>query len=93
MTEESYCLIILAVIGLLKLVSLFILIVLQLYNKLKGNPICTANKDYCFYITDSFYVIPTIEITKAGKYFEIAFYWLKFQYYEATKFEYEKEEK
>ena len=84
--------IILSIIGLLKLVSLFILCVLQIYSKIKGNKVLESHRDACFYINDRFYIFPSIEVSKSGKYFEIAFYWFNIQYYEATKLEYEKDE-
>ena len=85
-------LIILSIIGLLKLVSLFILALLQIYNFIKGNKVIEAHRDSCFYIEDSFYILPTVAISHTGKYFEIMFHWLKFEYYEATCLEFEKDE-
>ena len=82
-------LIILSIIGLLKLVSLFILALLQIYYYIKGNKAVEAHRDSCFYIEDSFYILPTITISYTSKYFEIMFHWLKFEYYEATCLEFE----
>ena len=81
--------IILSIIGLLKLVSLFILALLQIYHYIKGNNVTEAHRDSCFYIEDSFYILPTITISYTSKYFEIMFHWLKFEYYEATCLEFE----
>ena len=81
--------IILSIIGLLKLVSLFILALLQIYYYIKGNNVIEAHRDSCFYIGDSFYILPTIAISYTSKYFEIMFHWLKFEYYEATCLEFE----
>ena len=78
---------------MLKLVSLFILALLQIYYCIKGNRIVEAHRDSCFYIEDNFYILPTIAISHTGKYFEIMFHWLKFEYYEATGLEFENEEK
>lgn len=86
-------LIALAVIGSLKLLSLFISTLLQIYYYIKGNKVIEAHKDFCFYIADNFYILPTITISHTGKYFEIMFHWLKFEYYEATCLEFENEEK
>ena len=86
-------LIILSIIGLLKLVSLFILALLQIYHYIKGNKVIEAHRDSCFYIEDNFYILPTIAISHTGKYFEIMFHWLKFEYYETTGLEFENEEK
>lgn len=77
-------LIILSIIGLLKLVSLFILALLQIYYCIKGNRIVEAHRDSCFFIEDNFYILPTIAISHTSKYLEIIFHWLKFEYYEAT---------
>ena len=79
----------LSIIGLLKLVSLFILALLQIYHYIKGNKAVEAHRDSCFYIEDSFYILPTISISYTGKYFEIMFHWLKFEYYEVTNLEFE----
>ena len=64
-------LIILSIIGLLKLVSLFILALLQIYYYIKGNNVIEAHRDSCFYIEDNFYIFPTIAISYTNKYFEI----------------------
>ena len=85
-------LIILSIIGLLKLVSLFILALLQIYHYIKGNKVVEAHRDSCFYIEASFYILPTIEISHTSRYFEIMFHWLKLEYYEATCFTFEKDE-
>ena len=79
----------LSIIGLLKLVSLFILALLQIYYYIKSNSVTESHRDSCFYIEDSFYILPTIEISYTSKYFEIIFHWLKFEYYEATCLEFE----
>ncbi len=86
-------LIILSIIGSLKLLSLFILALLQLYYYNKGNKIIDAHRDSCFYICDCFYIIPTISISCTGKYFEIMCHWLKLEYYEAVYLEFENDEK
>lgn len=85
-------LIILSIIGLLKLVSLFILALLQIYYCIKGNKIVEAHRDSCFYIEDSFYILPTVKISHTTKYFEIVFHWLKLEYYEATCLTFESDE-
>ena len=77
---------------MLKLVSLFILALLQIYYYIKGNKVIEAHRDSCFYIEDNFYILPTIAISHTGKYFEIMFHWLKFEYYEATGLEFEHNE-
>ena len=79
----------LSIIGLLKLVSLFILAILQIYYYIKGNKAVEAHRDSCFYIEDNFYILPTISISYTGKYFEIMFHWLKLEYYEVTNLEFE----
>lgn len=84
--------IILSIIGLLKLVSLFILALLQIYYYVKGNKVVEAHRDSCFYIEENFYIIPTIAVSHTGRYYEIMFHWLKFEYYEATALEFENDE-
>lgn len=76
-------LIILAIIGLLKLVSLFILCVVELYCHFKHINIEHIEKEYGLYKDDSFYLIPTISFHKGNVYFELMAYWLCFQYYSA----------
>ena len=83
----------LSIIGLLKLVSLFILALLQIYYYIKGNKVVEAHRDSCFYIEENFYIIPTIAVSHTGKYYEIIFHWLKFEYYEATALEFENDER
>ena len=84
-------LIILSVIGSLKLLSLFILALLQIYHYIKGNKVVEAHRDSCFYIEDNFYIFPTIAISHTSRYFEIMFHWLKLEYYEAIGLEFEKD--
>lgn len=86
-------LITLAIIGLLKLVSLFILALLQIYYYIKGNKVIEAHRDSCFYVENDFYIIPTISIWHTSKYVEVTVHWLCIEYYEATCLEFENEEK
>lgn len=88
-------LITLAFIGLLKLVSLFITGILQIYHYYKGNNIIEFHRDSCFYIKNisDIYIIPTISISLNYGYLSICFYWLTFEYYECTKFELEHDKK
>ena len=75
--------IILSIIGLLKLVSLFILFVIEMYHCVINKNINGIDKSYGIYRNDNWYIIPTISISKTNKYFEIMMYWLCFQYYSA----------
>ena len=86
-------LIVLSIIGLLKLVSLFILALLQIYYYIKGNKVVEAHRDFVFCFDETFYIIPTIDVSYCAKYFTVAFHWLKLDYYESTKLEFENEEK
>ena len=74
-------LIILSIIGLLKLVSLFILWVIETYYRIIKVDINGITKQYGIYKEDTWYIIPTIKICKCNKYFEISIEWLCFQYY------------
>jgi hypothetical protein len=76
-------LIILSIIGLLKLVSLFILCIIETYYYNKQPSINGITKQYGVYKDDSWYIIPTIRVSKCNKYFEIMVEWLCFQYYSA----------
>ena len=74
-------LIILSIIGLLKLVSLFILCVIEIYCSYKDKNINGIKKSYGIYRDDSWYIIPTIRISKCNEYFELMIEFLCFQYY------------
>lgn len=76
-------LIILAIIGLLKLVSLFILCAIELYCYFKHINIEHIEKEYGLYRDYTFYLIPTVSFYKGKVYFELTAYWLCFQYYSA----------
>lgn len=76
-------LIILSIIGLLKLVSLFILCAIELYCHFKHININNIEKEYGLYKDDIFYLIPTISFSKGNVYFELMACWLCFQYYSA----------
>ena len=78
-------LIILSIIGLLKLVSLFIICVIEIYYRIVKVDITGITKEYGVYKDDSWYIIPTIRISKCGKYFEIIVEFLCFQYYSSYK--------
>jgi hypothetical protein len=78
-------LIILSIIGLLKLVSLFILCVIEIYYRIIKKDINGINKSYGIYKDDSWYIIPTIRISKCNQYFEIMVEFLCFQYYSSYK--------
>lgn len=82
-------LIILSIVGLLKLVSIFVCFILQIYNKIKGTPIMEFHRNSSFYIDSAFCIIPTIEISTSVGYFEITFHLFNMLYYEAIKIEYE----
>lgn len=73
--------IILVILGLLKVVSFFILLCVELYYKIKRIEIDGIVKTHSFYIIDSFILIPTIKLNKYSKYYDIVFEWLCFQYY------------
>lgn len=84
--------IILSIIGLLKLVSLFILCVIEIYYRIINTYIDGITKQYGIYKDDSWYIIPTIRISKCDKYFEIMVQWLCFQYYSSYKIDKDEEE-
>ena len=86
-------LIILSIIGLLKLVSLFILCIIEAYYYNKEPTIYGITKQYGIYKDDSWYIIPTIRISKTNKYFEIMVEWLCFQYYSSYNIDKDDDEK
>ena len=86
-------LIILSIIGLLKLVSLFILCCIEIYHYIVKVDINGITKEYGIYNNDMWYIIPTISFSKCGKYFEFMIYWLCFQYYSSYKIDKDEEEK
>lgn len=77
--------IILLIIGLLKLVSLFILCVIEIYYRIIKKDINGIDKSYGIYKDDSWYIIPTIRVSKCNQYFEIMVEFLCFQYYSSYK--------
>lgn len=81
MLNMKILLIILAIIGLLKVVSLFILCIIELYFKIIDSNINGMKKSYGIYSDDQWYFIPTISVSKSNQYFEIMVYFLCFQYY------------
>ena len=86
-------LIILSIIGLLKLVSLFILCVIEIYYRIRKININGIDKSYGVYKDDSWYIIPTIKVSKYNNYFDIVIQWLWFQYYSSYKVDKDEEEK
>lgn len=86
-------LIILLIIGLLKLVSLFILCVIEIYYRSIKKDINGITKEYGIYKADSWYIIPTISFCESSKYFEIIAEWLCFQYYSCYNINKDDEEK
>lgn len=73
--------IILSIIGLLKLVSLFVLYIIEIYYHIIKVEINGITKEYGIYKNDGWYIVPTIQISKTNKYFEISVKWLYLQYY------------
>ena len=70
---------------MLKLVSLFILFVIETYYRIIKVDINGITKQYGIYKDIGWYIIPTIKINKCGEYFEIMVKWLCFQYYSSYK--------
>ena len=86
-------LIILSIIGLLKLVSLFILFVIKIYYCIIKKNINGITKSYGIHKDNTWYIIPTISFSKTGKYFEIIVEWLCFQGYSCYNIDKDDEEK
>ena len=78
-------LIILIILGSLKLVSLFILCIIEIYHRIVKIDIDGIIKQYGIYKNYSWYIIPTISISKCNQYFEIIVNFLCFQYYSSYK--------
>ena len=76
---------------MLKLVSRFILFVIETYHRIVKVDINGITKQYGMYKDDQWYFIPTISFSKTNKYFEIMVYWLCFQYYSAYNVDKDKE--
>ena len=74
-------LLILAILGLLKVISLIIFLAIEAKYKASNKQIDGLKKHYGFYADDSFYLIPTIRFCKNSHYFEVMIEWLWFQYY------------
>ena len=86
-------LIILSIIGLLKLVSLFVLCIIEIYYSIIKKDINGIDKSYGIYKDDSWYIIPTIRVSKCNQYFEIMVEFLCFQYYSSYKVDKDDDEK
>ena len=78
-------LLILSIIGLLKIVSLFILCIIEIYHRIVKINIDGITKQHSIYKSDSWYIIPTISISKSTQWFEIIVEFLCFQYYASYK--------
>ena len=74
-------LIILSIIGLLKVVGLFILLGIEIYYKIKEIDIDGIKRESGIYKTGYFYIIPSIKFTISERFFEISLNWLYFEYY------------
>ena len=85
--------IILAVIGLLKVVSLFILFIIKIYYAIikVDNEGITRSAD--IFKDSQWYLIPTIGIVKGTKFLEISVCWLCFLYYVAYNINKDENEK
>lgn len=70
---------------MLKLVSLFILCIIEIYHRIIDEFINGISKSYGIYKDDSWYIIPTIRVSKCNQYFEIMVEFLCFQYYASYK--------
>lgn len=87
-------LIILSIIGLLKLVSLFILCIIEIYHRIIKVDINGVTRQCGIYKNnDGWYIIPTIKVSKYSNYFEITIEWLCFQYYSCYNIDKDEEEK
>ena len=90
------------VIGLLRLVSLFSVIIIELYHKLKSkfknedNNYVELIKSEGYYKADWFYIIPTISSTithcKTRTYLEFNVKWLSLNYYLCYHLNYEEDD-
>ena len=87
------CLIILALIGLLKVVSLFILFGVELYCRKRKIDINGVRRDSGVYFDSQWYIIPTISFSKTNKYLEIMIYWLSMQLYYSYSIDKDEDEK
>ena len=63
--------------------SLFILCVIEIYHRIINVYIDGVIKESGIYKDDSWYIIPTIKISKSDKYFELVVEFLCFRYYSA----------
>lgn len=75
--------IILAIIGLLKVISLFILCIIKLYNKILSTSFDSIEKTYAINTVNEFNLTPSIKLsfTKELKFFEIIVSFLNIEYY------------
>ena len=67
--------------------------IIETYYRIIKKSINCITKQYGIYKGYSWYIIPTIRISKYGQYFEIMVDWLWFQYYSSYKIDKDEEEK
>ncbi len=73
--------IIFSIIGLLKLVSLFILCVIEIYHHIVKVDIDGVRRDHGIYKDTEWYLIPAIYFIKSDKFLEFSVCFLCFKYY------------
>ena len=84
--------IILSIIGLLKLVSLFILCIIEVYNKIKGTDFIELEKVSGIYTGNELLIIPSIKISLYGdspRRFDFSILWFNLEYYSSYCLKYE----
>lgn len=74
-------LIILAIIGLLRLMSLFILVCVETYFRIKKIDIMGIKRTHGIYNISEWYLIPSFKFSFENGYFEPVIMWLNFEYY------------
>lgn len=73
--------IIFSILGLLKLVSLIVSLMISIVFSIKNEPIEGVKRVDCFTSIDECYLIPTIRIRHSTKYLEVIAHFLWFEYY------------
>lgn len=87
-------LILLIIIGILKSISLFIMFIIECYQKIKRKDYIQIDKEYgIFYKESNFYITPNVQVTKLSESVEIIIDFLKWEYYACYELHFAKDDK
>lgn len=79
----KYLIAFIIIIGIIKCLSMLVVLILSLSNIWRTKKICSVKRDCSFYKPNNEWscIIPTFAFTRTGKFFEIKFQWFTLAYY------------